>query len=245
MSQSREIPQRRSGGPALAPGSESFFLLRDPDSATDSFDCVRSVVRHYARGSAIYRQGERGSDFYRLVSGRVRIHIAMANGAERVLSFAEPGSTFGESACFDDRPYYTSAVAVRPSEVRVIGRHAVLQAARDRPEVLHDVFRALVRKQRQLAMHVAAQGLPAGDRAVLLLSSMVDVYGDAAAGGRQVRLHPGLTIEELASMVGVNRVTMSRELSDLVRRGILAKQGLDIIVIDPQALHEAAARLGV
>ena len=46
-------------------------------------------------------------------------------------------------------------------------------------------------------------------------------------------------------MVGVTRVTMSRELSDLVRRGTVAKEGLDIIVLDPGALRQAASRLGV
>ena len=108
-----------------------------------------------------------------------------------------------------------------------------------------DAARALVRKQRQLAMHVAAERLCARDRAILLLNSLVEAYGDHVAGSRGVRLHLGLSIEELASMVGVTRVTMSRELSDLVRRGTVAKEGLDIIVLDPGALRQAASRLGV
>ena len=127
----------------------------------------------------------------------------------------------------------------------MIPRDAVLRAVSDTPEVLRDVFRALVRKQRQLAMHVAAERLCARDRATLLLNSMVEAYGDAVAGSRGIRLHLGLSIEELASMVGVTRVTMSRELSDLVRRGTVAKEGLDIIVLDPGALRQAASRLGV
>jgi CRP/FNR family transcriptional regulator, cyclic AMP receptor protein len=229
-----------------APSSvASFFLLRDTESATERLAKLSSTVRLYPRGAVIYRQGESAAHFYQLLSGRVRIYIAMASGTERVLSYAEPGSTFGESACFDEKPYYTTAVAVRLSQVRVVARDAVLRAARDTPEVLGDIFRALVRKQRQLAMHVAADRLCARDRATLLLNSMVEVYGDSVAGSRGVRLHLGLSIEELASMVGVTRVTMSRELSGLVRRGTLAKEGLDIIVLDPGALRKAASQLGV
>jgi len=228
-----------------APSAASFFLLRDAESAIDALAGLSSTVRLYHRGAVIYRQGESGAHFYQLLSGRVRIYIAMASGTERVLSYAEPGATFGESACFDEKPYYTTAVAVRQSEVRVIARDAVFRAARDSPEVLREVFRALVRKQRQLAMHVAAERLCARDRAILLLNSLVEAYGDHVAGSRGVRLHLGLSIEELASMVGVTRVTMSRELSDLVRRGTVAKEGLDIIVLDPGALRQAASRLGV
>jgi CRP/FNR family transcriptional regulator, cyclic AMP receptor protein len=239
-------PSRASGhDSAGSPSVGSFFLLRDTESATDRLAKLSSTVRLYPRGAVIYRQGESGAHFYQLLSGRVRIFIAMASGTERVLSYAEPGSTFGESACFDERPYYTTAVAVRLSELRVIPRDAVLRAARDTPEVLRDVFRALVRKQRQLAMHVAAERLCARDRATLLLNFMVEAYGDSVTGSPGVRLHLGVSIEELASMVGVTRVTMSRELSHLVRRGTVAKEGLDIIVLDPGALREAALQLGV
>src|SRR5438132_9853467 len=162
----------------------SFFLFRDAESAADSLAMLSSTVRPYPRGSAIYRQGESGAHFYQVLSGRVRIYIAMANGTERVLSYAEPGSTFGESACFDERPYYTTAMAARLSEVRVFAREVVLRAARDRPDILRHVLRALVRKQRQLAMHVAADRLCARDRATLLLNSMVEAYGDHGAGSQ-------------------------------------------------------------
>ena len=245
MSPSSQVSGRESPDSAVSPSPASFFLLRDAESAIDALAGLSSTVRVYPRGAVIYHQGESGAHFYQLLSGRVRIYIGMANGIERVLSYAEPGSTFGESACFDEKPYYTTAVAVQLSEVRVIAREAVLRAARDSPEVLREVFRALVRKQRQLAMHVAAERLCARDRAVLLLNSLVEAYGDSLAGSRGVRLHLGLSIEELASLVGVTRVTMSRELSDLVRRGTVAKEGLDIIVLDPGALRQAASRLGV
>ena len=228
-----------------SPEVASFFLLRDTESAEDTLAKLSSTVRLYPRGSVIYHQGESGGHFYQLLSGRVRIYIAMADGTERVLSYAEPGSTFGESACFDEKPYYTTAAAVRFSEVRVLPRDVVLRAAGERPEILRHVLRALVRKQRQLAMHVAAERLCARDRATLLLNSMVEAYGDGVADSRGVRLHLGLTIEELASMVGVTRVTMSRELSHLVRRGLVTKAGLDIIVLDPAALRQEASRLGV
>jgi CRP-like cAMP-binding protein len=224
---------------------KSFFLQRDQESKVDLLAEASSLVRTYQRGALIYQQGERRDEFFQLVTGRVRIYIAMANGSERVLSYAEPGSTFGESACFDEKPYYTTSVAVRTSQVRVFKRNAVLRFASDRPEVLHHIFRALARKQRILAMHLSAEGLSARERAVVLLNDLIDAYGDDVDDGRHVRLHTGLSIEELASLVGVTRVTMSRELSELARRGVVAKEGLDIIVLDPLELRRELLTLRI
>ena len=226
-------------------GAISFFLGSDLEPRAELIAQLSAHIRNYVRGEIIYRQGEFGSDFYQLVSGRVRIYIATAHGTERVLSYAEPGATFGESACFDENSYYATALAVMPSRVRVISREAFLRAARRQPQILHEIFRALVRKQRILAQHIATEGICARDRATVLINDMVDAYGDKIPGSAGIRLHLGSSIEDLASMVGLTRVTMSRELSDMVRSGILAKDGLDIIVLEPSALAAAASRVNV
>lgn len=228
-----------------SPSAGNPFLMSELGSGGQALATVASGVRSHARGSFVYQQGTAASNFYQLVRGRIRIYISMPNGSERVLSYAEPGSTFGESACFDELPYYTTSVAVRPSEVRVFSRDAMLSAARERPEILHELFRTLVRKQRMLATLIVAESLSGRDRAILLINYLVEAYGERCGATEEVRLHLGLSIEELASIVGVSRVTLSRELSDMVRRGVLAKDRLDILVLDPAALKAEVNRLGV
>lgn len=217
--------------------SSPFLLTEQPPiSATIS---ALGVERAVVRGEYVYQQGALSAHFFELVSGRVRIFIPLPDGTERVLSMVEPGASFGESACFDGLPWYASAVAVAPSRVRVIGRDDVLREARNQPEVMLEIARRLARKQRLLSMHIAVAGMRARERVLLLLNYLLDAYASPTQDGaaRFVVRH---SVGELARMVGLTRVTMSRELSELIQRGLLAKDGRDIVVLDPDAVRVAA-----
>jgi CRP-like cAMP-binding protein len=53
--------------------------------------------------------------------------------------------------------------------------------------------------------------------------------------GRRVQLHAPL--EDLAGVLGMSRVTISREIAKLLRDGVVTKDKRDIIVLDPAALQ--------
>jgi CRP-like cAMP-binding protein len=180
----------------------------------------------------VYEQGTVSDVFYLLVCGRVRISISRPDGSERLLSLVEPGATFGESSCFDGLPYYASARAMERSTVRIFAREDVLGAATKDPAISLDIFRALTRKQRLLAVQSAAVRLRSKDRLLMMLDHLVEAYGVPAAGG-MVRLPIRLSTEELGSLIGVTRVTLSRDLSALVREGVVKKDGRELLVRRP------------
>ncbi|HWU38391.1 MAG TPA: cyclic nucleotide-binding domain-containing protein, partial [Candidatus Acidoferrum sp.] len=105
-------------------------------------------VRRYPKGVFIYQQGEVSNRFYQLVSGRIRILLGHKDGREHVLAIVEPGGLFGEAACFDGVPYYTTAVTVQASTIRVFDREAMLGAMQARPEIMLEILRSITRKQR-------------------------------------------------------------------------------------------------
>src|SRR5260221_386897 len=61
----------------------------------------------------------------------------------------------------------------------------------------------------------------------------VDVPGETS---RRVQLH--VTLEEVAGILGMSRVTISRELGKLLHDGVLVKDKRDIIVLDRDALQQ-------
>ena len=185
--------------------------------------------RTIPRGALVYEQGQVSEVFYQLLQGRVRIFMARPDGSQRLLSVVEPGATFGESSCFDGLPYYASAQAMVTSVVRVFRGQEVLGAADVDPVVRLDIFRALVRKQRLLAVEAASVGLRSKDRVVMMLDHLVEAYGRPEADG-WVRVSVRISTEELASLIGVTRVTLSRDLSALVREGVVRKAARDLLV---------------
>lgn len=197
------------------------------------------VERDFPAGEYLYRQGEPPTSMHYMLSGRVRVFITRSNGSERTLCLAKPHTTFGEFAVFGDIPCPTSAVAVESSRVVVIDRAALVTAGAAVPELFFEIARQLAQKLRLLSMHLVTDGLPARTRAAMVLIELLDAHG-VVCPNNTARLSGLYSVDDLAQVIGVTRVTMSRELSRLVARKIVAKRGREIIILDMAALRAAA-----
>ncbi|GAA2881241.1 Crp/Fnr family transcriptional regulator [Pseudonocardia halophobica] len=228
-----------SGGYGRAPSvsiTSPFLLTEDPTIAQQI--AALGQPRRYRAGQFVYRQGSLSDYFFQVVRGRLRIYLTRADGTERVLSYAEPGAGIGESTCFDGLPRYASCVAMVDSELLAVSKRAVLDAGRLEPEILVEMTRRISRKARLFAMHIAADGLPACGRVALILDHLVEAYGIPCPEG--VRLRVQYSLDELALMIGVTRVTMSRELARLIDDGLVIRRGREIVVPDVAALRVVA-----
>jgi CRP/FNR family transcriptional regulator, cyclic AMP receptor protein len=215
----------------------SPFLLTEEASVAEQIAAL-GEIRPYRAGEFVYRQGSLSDYFYQVVRGRLRLYISRADGSERVLSYAEPGAGIGESTCFDGLPRYASCVAMVNSELLAVSRQAILDAGRRQPEILVEMTRRISRKARLFAMHIAADGLPARGRVALMLDHLVEAYGVNRPDGIHLRVQ--YSLDELALMIGVTRVTMSRELARLISDGLVTRQGREIVVPDLAALRAVA-----
>lgn len=76
--------------------------------------------RFYARGSIVFRQGDRGSEIFIVRSGRVGSFADQADGTvRRVYSFG-PGAFFGEMAVVENEPRSATCRAEEDSELLVL-----------------------------------------------------------------------------------------------------------------------------
>lgn len=221
----------------------SPFMTAGPSELTERIAAL-GTARRYRAGEHVYRQGEESRRFHVVVSGRVRIYLHRPDGTERVLAYAEPGSSLGEAGCFDGRPRHLGSVAVQPSEIVSVTRDALLDASRSDPELLFEITRRIAYKQRIMQLHVLIEGLPARERVTLLLGHLVEAYGEVTLD-TSARLSIRPAVDELALMVGLTRVTMSRELSRLVAEGVLLKEGRAIVVRDLPALRRRVHAVAV
>jgi CRP/FNR family cyclic AMP-dependent transcriptional regulator len=78
--------------------------------------------RSFAAGDRVFKEGERGDEFYVIVTGKVRISKNVPGIGEEALAILEPGSYFGEMALIDDTPRSADAVAHIPASVAAIKR---------------------------------------------------------------------------------------------------------------------------
>lgn len=226
-------------GPAYPELAVSPFLLAEPGAVAARIVAL-GRPRRYRAGETVMRQGELGASLFVVVEGRVRLSLTRPDGGQRVLAYAEAGAGLGETACVDGGPRAVTAVAVTDAELAVVARDTLLGAARADPELLLEVARRVAHKQHVLHLHLALDALPARERMVRLLSHLADAHGTSGPDGT-VRLGLQLGVDDLAAMVGLTRVTASRELSRLVAEGVLYRQRRDLVVRDRDALRRLAA----
>jgi CRP/FNR family cyclic AMP-dependent transcriptional regulator len=216
----------------------SPFLSPEAGAALEKI-CKLGVERSFAAGEYLYRQGDPPSSMHCTLSGRVRVFINRPDGSERILAFAGPRTTFGEFGIFDDFPCPTSAVAIKPSRVLVIDRAAIIEAGKVVPEILLEVARRLAQKTRLMSMHIAIDGLPVRKRVAMVLVHLLDAYG-VVGPNNAVRLAEWHRVDDLANLIGVTRVTVSRELSRLVAKKVVVKGKREIVILNMAALRAAA-----
>jgi CRP/FNR family cyclic AMP-dependent transcriptional regulator len=194
------------------------------------------------KGRIIFSQGDVCDRFYYLESGRVKMYLASATGGMRAISLIEAGNAFGEAACFDGLPAYLSAAALTACTLYIFPREAVLKAMSADPVLLREALRALVRRQRMLAMQIEAAAFLKGPaRLALLLCHLAATAGVKRPNG-ETEIRPGVSLEDIASLFGLSRITASRELNALIRQGIVQREGRTLVIKDEAALWARLSR---
>jgi len=194
-----------------------------------------------AKGAVIFDVGDPADCFYYIVSGRVKIYIARPDGNQRILSISEQGNSLGTSSCFASAPRYVSAATLSKTSLLVFKRDVVLGAIANDPALVSIVLSSFARKQRTLQLQAHSTALlSTSARVALLICHLSAAYGVALEGRQGTRIMIRMSTEELASVIGISRATLSRELSCLVRDGLVSKRKWDIIVLDYGKLWKRA-----
>jgi CRP-like cAMP-binding protein len=112
---------------------------------------------------------------------------------------------------------------------------------RAEPAVTLEILRSITRKQRLFALQLeSATFKRAPARVAFILSRLAIYYGAPVAGNHATRLALHLSHEVLANMIGVTRVTVTREIGALIREGIIARDKRHLVVRHPERLLERA-----
>ncbi len=216
--------------------AETWRLLEGKVGKALEKDPAAARIR-FRKGEAVYDQGERAKYLYVVLSGRFRVAMARADGFEFLLEIMGPGALMGEGPALDGGPRFASAVATEDAELL---RFAVgdLPAAMERnPELAPALLSVTAAKQRNLANRLLALTMASPkSRIAEMLFRLSGDYG--VQQGSQILIETRLSHEQIAALVGVTRVTVTRAMQELTAAGILKIEGNAIQILDAQKLHE-------
>lgn len=171
-------------------------------------------VRSMARNTVFIDEGDKGDSLFVILSGRVKVFVADADGREMVLDIHGPGDYVGELA-LDGRPRAASVMAMEPTVCSVLTRDALRTAIVANPDLAMNLIGTLIERLRIATEKVRNLALMDvyGRVARLLLSLAVE-----QPDGRMV-VPERLTQQDIADRVGASRDMVSRIFKDLTTGG--------------------------
>lgn len=195
---------------------------------------------HFPRGAEILFQGQSGQAIYFLEQGEVRMVRFSQEGREKILWSGGPGTLFGETPFFDETPQRSTFVAAKDCIARAFPRRVVLeQILPSQPDLVLALFRSLASKARVLSNQSASLSLEDLPSRICMFLHLR--LGAAETANSSPRICPGLNQQELASLLGVHRVTLNKVLRDLEKDLILGPYSRDeVYILDLERFRQLA-----
>ncbi len=220
------------------PSSELDFWSRLPSSAAAALK-ARAVVRRFARGQALFHQGQVADRLLLLRSGRVKVTATTTTGREVVLAIRGTGDLVGELAVLDGAPRSASAVAVEPVEALVLAADEFRSFLLEQPIVSLVLLQIVSRRLREAdAGRIEFAGLTTLGRVAARLLELCERFGQQE--GDTIRIALPLSQEELAGWTGTSLESTGRALKTMRSLGWIETGRREIRVLDPGALRGAA-----
>jgi CRP-like cAMP-binding protein len=191
----------------------------------------RALVKTFKRRAIIYSPTEPGRSVMVLASGRVKIRDVTPDGKEAILAFIEEGELFGELALFGAEPRDEYAVAVENSRILVIPREDLLWLMGQRPDVALSITKLVGLRRKRIENRLRnVLFLSSRERMIRVLLELVESHGERQGNRGVIGLR--LSHQDLASLIGVTRETVTVVLGQLQEEGLIQVQHRRIAVPD-------------
>lgn len=197
-----------------------------------------SKMREYGPGEAVFRPTRAPRHVYLLEEGLVRIFRVSAAGNEFTIGYVRPGEIFGEVSVITEEPRESFAHAARRSRILEIPKDAFLRVVRSTGPLYEMTKRIGLRLIRCQSRAEDLVFRDARARLARLLLRLADEFGRRTDDHLSVGLP--LTEQEMATLIGTTRQTVSMILSEMVRAGLVVRRARELVVTDPSALREVA-----
>ena len=189
---------------------------------------------HYTKGSYIFQEEEASNFLYLLVKGKVAIGKSSYTGKQMIATvFTEPGEMFGEVYGFLDKPFEYFAVAEKETDILEVPLTFLSKPQTEgstlQSMLVHNLLHILAEKAYYLNRKL--QVMASGN----LRQKLVKLLLDAADEGGKVNL--SFSRQALAEYLSVARPSLSREMMNMQKEGLISVDGQVINILRKDQLE--------
>ena len=224
-------------GMGPTPGPQGFWgLLTDAEQSVLSGLGRMSV---FPPGATLCVEGEPATHVFILLAGWVKVLSVTIQGQELVLALRGPGDIVGEVA--GEATGYRTATVQATGTVRtlIVGHDKFSSFLDSYLGASHAFRRVAMQRWSETAAMLRRRSVASGaQRLAFLLLDLAGQHGSGTAGGIYVAMP--LSQEELASLAGTSRATVTRALGNWRQRGFIRTGQRRITIMDLAALRQIA-----
>jgi len=201
---------KRFNGALKAPAFNAQAFL-------DSAGVAKTIVQ-YARGDAIFTQGDACEHVMYVQSGGVKLSVLSKTGREAVVAMLGPGDFFGEGCLAGQRFRMGSATAMTPSAILSVDKQKMIRLLHKQHAMSDRFIAHMLARNARIEEDLIDQLFNSSEkrlaRALLLLAR----YGKQ---DKPARVVPKVSQETLAEMVGTTRSRVNFFLNKFKKLGFI------------------------
>lgn len=186
--------------------------------------------RYYKKGEIVFNEGDKSDRLYLITKGKMKVYRFTKEGKEQIIYLMSEGEFIGDLNLIQEDVFSFSATAIENLEVCILKKEDFDKLIYERPEISMKIMQSMYQRVKILENLVQRLGSKdIEERIAGLLLSLIKNFGKPIE--KRVELKIPLSREELASIIGSTRETVSRKLSLLQDEGIIDIVGGKKIVI--------------
>jgi len=224
---------------AISPAARHFppavLAMRSPAAMPRRPVAEPGVRLRFAKGEAIYAEGDEAERFYKIVSGTVRICKVLHDGRRQIEAFLLAGDIVGLER---DAEHRFTAEAVDDVVVLAFRARGLEDLIRDDPDLGGQLMTSLLASLDRARDHLVLLGRKSAREklAAFLLDIAARLSGDN-------RFELPMQRGDIADHLGLTIETVSRTLTRMARDGLIGLQacGRTIEILDRDSLAAADA----
>jgi CRP-like cAMP-binding protein len=196
-------------------------------------------VRHLAKDTRIFDQGDPGVRAHALIDGGVRISQSGSDGAQIVMRFIGPGEMFGTVALFTDGRYPADAVALGDSLEASWSEAELFELMGRHPQIAINVIRVIGQRLQEVQdrlREVSTQRVE--QRVAHAVLRLAGQAGHRTIDGTAIEFP--LRRRDVADMSGTTLYTASRILTGWEKAGFLVSRSQRLTIRQPSEILRIA-----
>ena len=196
---------------------------------------ARCAFRRFAANELIIDYDEPSAEVRFILSGRVRLLLRTPDGKEVILAELGPDTYFGEMAAIDSSRRSANVTALEPTSMCPRPAAVFNETLAKYPDIAASVLKLLCARIRTLNIRLSDH---------IFLTTRQRLASELLRLSRPRFNRPGERIispppmhKLLADRIGTQREVITRELSRLRKKNIIAKSTGGLIVLEPDRLN--------